>query len=151
MRILLEASTESEWVAQHLETLGHEAIVADPNFAPMYGQRSRRVKTDRRDVAALADACQRGFYRAAHRRSATAADRADRAQCPSGIDGQSDASDLAGPRRSSAEPDFAFGVAAPGSFLAGSRRSTCRRRSTETLLPVTERNRGPERGARQRG
>jgi len=30
MRILLEASTESEWVAQHLETLGHEVIVADP-------------------------------------------------------------------------------------------------------------------------
>ena len=29
-------STESEWVAQHLETLGHEVIVADPNFAPMY-------------------------------------------------------------------------------------------------------------------
>src|SRR3972149_3119663 len=30
-RILLEASTESEWVAQHLEGLGHEVIVADPN------------------------------------------------------------------------------------------------------------------------
>jgi transposase len=71
MRILLEAATESEWVAQHLETLGHEVIVADPNFTPMYGHRSRRVKTDRRDVAALAEACQRGFYRAAHRRSAT--------------------------------------------------------------------------------
>jgi len=70
MRILLEASTESEWVAQHLETLGHEAIVADPNFTPMYSHRSRRIKTDRRDVAALAGACQRGFYRAAHRRSA---------------------------------------------------------------------------------
>ena len=70
MRILLEASTESEWVAQHLETLGHEVIVADPKFAPMYGERSRRIKTDRRDVAALADACQRGCYRAAHRRSA---------------------------------------------------------------------------------
>jgi transposase len=70
MRILLEASTESEWVAQHLETLGHEVIVADPTFAPMYSERSRRVKTDRRDVAALADACQRGCYRAAHRRSA---------------------------------------------------------------------------------
>jgi len=70
MQILLEASTESEWVAQHLETLGHEVIVADPNFAPMYGHRSRRIKTDRRDVAALADACQRGCYRAAHRRSA---------------------------------------------------------------------------------
>ena len=27
MRILLEASTESGWVAQHLETLGHEVIV----------------------------------------------------------------------------------------------------------------------------
>src|SRR5687768_11303221 len=32
--------------------------------------RSRRIKTDRRDVAALAEACQRGCYRAAHRRSA---------------------------------------------------------------------------------
>jgi transposase len=71
MRILLEASTESEWVAQHLETLGHEVIVADPSFAPMYSERSRRVKTDRRDVAALTDACQRGCYRAVHRRSAS--------------------------------------------------------------------------------
>ena len=48
-RILIEASTESEWVAQHLETLGHEVVVADPNYALMYGHRSRRVKTDRRD------------------------------------------------------------------------------------------------------
>jgi transposase len=30
-RILIEASTESEWVAQCLEALGHEVIVADPN------------------------------------------------------------------------------------------------------------------------
>ena len=71
MRILLEASTESERVAQHLETRGHEVIVADPTFAPMYSERSRRVKTDRRDVAALADACHQGCYRAAHRRSAS--------------------------------------------------------------------------------
>jgi Transposase len=70
MRILLEA-IESEWVAQHLETLGHELIVADPTFAPMYSGRSRRIKTDRRDVAALAEACHRGCYRAAHRRSAS--------------------------------------------------------------------------------
>src|SRR6185369_14745992 len=48
MRILLEAATESEWVAQHLETLGHEVVVADPSFAPMYSERRRRVKTDRR-------------------------------------------------------------------------------------------------------
>src|SRR5215207_2989593 len=49
-RILIEASTESEWVARHLEALGHEVVVADPNFAPMYATRSRRVKTDRRDA-----------------------------------------------------------------------------------------------------
>jgi transposase len=70
LRVLIEASTESEWVAQHLETLGHEVIVADPNFGLMYGHRSRRVKTDRRDVAALAEACRHGIYRPAHRRSA---------------------------------------------------------------------------------
>jgi transposase len=70
LRILLEASTESEWVAQHLETLQHEVVVGDPNYAPMYGTRSRRVKTDLRDTAALADACRSGTYRAVHRRSA---------------------------------------------------------------------------------
>jgi hypothetical protein len=46
MRILLEAATESEWVAQHLETLGHEVIVADPKRAhrtalPTYRLRGR--------------------------------------------------------------------------------------------------------------
>jgi transposase len=68
-RILIESSTESEWVARCLEALGHEVIVADPNYAPMYGQRSRRVKTDRRDARALAEACRSGTYRAAHRAS----------------------------------------------------------------------------------
>jgi len=66
-RVLIEASTESEWVAQCVETLGHEVIVGDPNYAPMYGQRNRRVKTDRRDARALADACRVGAYRPAHR------------------------------------------------------------------------------------
>ena len=70
MRIVIEASTESNWVAQHLEQLGHEVIVADPNYGPMYGHRSRRIKTDRRDVAALAEACRHGTYRVTHRRSA---------------------------------------------------------------------------------
>ena len=51
LRILLEAATEREWVAQHLETLGHEVIVADPNFTAMYGHRSRRIKTDHQRVA----------------------------------------------------------------------------------------------------
>lgn len=70
MRILLEAGTESEWVAQTLEAAGHTVVVADPNYAPMYGERQRRIKTDRRDVAALAEANRRGWYRAAHRVSA---------------------------------------------------------------------------------
>ena len=68
-RILLESATESEWVARSLEALGHEVIVADPNFAPMYAQRSRKVKTDRRDARALAEACVLGAYRRAHRLS----------------------------------------------------------------------------------
>jgi transposase len=68
-RILIEASTESEWVARCLEALGHEVIVGDPNFAPMYATRSRKVKTDRRDARALAEACVLGAYRPAHRLS----------------------------------------------------------------------------------
>jgi transposase len=77
-RIRLEASTESEWVAHCLEDLGHEVIVADPNFAAMYATRSRRVKTDRRDARTLAEACRLGAYRPAHR--VTAARRAVRAE-----------------------------------------------------------------------
>ncbi len=68
-RVLLEASTESEWVARHLEQLGHEVVVADPNVAPMDATRSRRVKTDRRDVRTLAEACRLGAFRRAHRAS----------------------------------------------------------------------------------
>jgi len=68
-RLLIEASTESEWVARCLEELGHEVIVADPNYAPMYATRTRRVKTDRRDAQALMDACRLGAYRPAHRTS----------------------------------------------------------------------------------
>lgn len=70
VRILLEAGTESEWVAQAIEAAGHKVIMADPNFAPMYGELRRKIKTDRRDVAALAEANRRGWYRPAHRRSA---------------------------------------------------------------------------------
>jgi transposase len=72
MRILVESSTESEWVAQHLEGVGHEVIVADPNFAAMYASRSRKVKTDGRDVAALAEANRTGVFRRAHRVSVDA-------------------------------------------------------------------------------
>jgi transposase len=70
VRILVESSTESEWVAQTLEAAGHSVIVADPNYAPMYGELRRKVKTDRRDTAALAEANRRGWYRPVHRVSA---------------------------------------------------------------------------------
>lgn len=70
VRIVVESSTESEWVAEALEAAGHEVVVVDPNFAPMYGELRRKVKTDTRDVAALAEANRRGWYRAAYRVSA---------------------------------------------------------------------------------
>ena len=69
-RVLLKATTESEWVAQTIEQFGHEVIVADPNYAPMYPERRRRVKTDRRDARMLAEAARLGSYRPAHRVSA---------------------------------------------------------------------------------
>jgi transposase len=68
-RILIESSTESEWVARCLEGLGHEVVVAAPNFAPMYATRSKRVKTDKRDARTLCEACRLGAYRPAHRTS----------------------------------------------------------------------------------
>src|SRR5215211_4519382 len=59
-RVLVESSTESEWVARHLEALGHEVVVADPNFAPMYATRSKKIKTDKRDARTLCEACRLG-------------------------------------------------------------------------------------------
>ena len=44
-------------------------VVADPNYAPMYCHRIRRIKTDRRDAHALVEACRLGAYRQAHRAS----------------------------------------------------------------------------------
>lgn len=66
-RVLVEASTESEWVARHLEGLGHQVIVADPGYAPMYAARTRKVKTDRRDARALCEALRVGAFREIHR------------------------------------------------------------------------------------
>ena len=68
-RILVESSTESEWVARCLEELGREVIAADPNFAPMYATRSKKVKTDKRDARTLCEACRLGAYRPARRAS----------------------------------------------------------------------------------
>jgi transposase len=69
-RIVVESGTESEWVAQTIEACGHEVIVAAPSYALMYGHRDPQIKTDRRDVNALTEACRRGIYKRAHRASA---------------------------------------------------------------------------------
>ena len=68
-RILLEASTESEWVARLRKSLGHEVSVADPNSAPVYANRSRRTKPDTRDARTVMDACEPGAWRPAYRLS----------------------------------------------------------------------------------
>lgn len=66
-RVLIEASTESEWVARCLESLKLEVVVANPNYALMYAARQQKVKTDRADAQALAQACRLKLYRPAHR------------------------------------------------------------------------------------
>jgi hypothetical protein len=60
-----------------VEGLGHEAIVADPNFAPMYATRTRKVKTGHRDARARAIAGRLGDLGL---RSLTATHRAGRAR-----------------------------------------------------------------------
>lgn len=66
---LIEASTESEWVAKHLESLGVQVVLADPNYLAMYASRGAHKKTDKRDAHALALALKQGIYRAVVRRS----------------------------------------------------------------------------------
>ncbi len=68
-QILVEASTESEWVARHLESLGHTVTMASPDFAPMYASRSKRVPTDKRDARAWCAALRLGAYREIRRAS----------------------------------------------------------------------------------
>jgi transposase len=68
-RVLLEASTSSEWVARVLESIGCDVVVADPRFSLMYAQTDKKVKNDRRDARALAAALRLGAFRRAHRHS----------------------------------------------------------------------------------
>lgn len=67
-QVLIEASTESEWVAACVEPLGHRVHIVDPGYAPMYpGARRRRHKNDTRDALALATASLRGTFRPVYR------------------------------------------------------------------------------------
>jgi len=52
-RIVIEASTHSPWLAEVLESMGLEVIVADPRMIPVPGGRRRR-KSDKIDAALLA-------------------------------------------------------------------------------------------------
>lgn len=83
-RVLLEASTESEWVARCLERVGHEVVIADPGFAPMYATRSRKVKTDRGDAR-----CREERIKADGPREPSAEGAASRGRAPVGEMGRS--------------------------------------------------------------
>jgi hypothetical protein len=47
---LVEALTRGECVASHLEEPAREVVVADPDFAPMYTTRDKKIKTDNREA-----------------------------------------------------------------------------------------------------
>lgn len=51
-RVILEASTQTSWVARHVAKLGHEVIVANPRQVALISQSAR--KTDRNDARMLA-------------------------------------------------------------------------------------------------
>lgn len=55
MRIVVEASTKSFWIADQLEALGHEVIVVDPNKTKAIG--SGRIKHDKLDARVLSELC----------------------------------------------------------------------------------------------
>jgi hypothetical protein len=67
--VLLESSTESEWIACILKGLGHEVVVADPNYEPMYNHPESSDQDGSTGCPRLGEACRVGAYRAAHRTS----------------------------------------------------------------------------------
>jgi transposase len=68
-KVLLEASTSAQWVARHLKSVGHDVVVGDPRFGPMYAHANKKIKTDKRDAQGLGDARRMGAFRATHLRS----------------------------------------------------------------------------------
>ena len=55
MRIVIEASTKSFWMADRLEEMGHEIIVVDPGRTKAIG--AARIKHDKLDARVLAELC----------------------------------------------------------------------------------------------
>lgn len=54
MRVVLEASTVSHWVAEVVEQFGHHVVVVDPNRTKAVAVAGGHKKTDRLDAATLA-------------------------------------------------------------------------------------------------
>lgn len=80
-RLLIESATDSEGVARCLEALGHEVIVADPNFAPMYAPRRRRSRPTRRRI--VSSTCATSASLGASSGWKASCPAADRANTPS--------------------------------------------------------------------
>ena len=56
MRIVIEASTKSFWMADQLSEMGHEPVVVDPGKTKAIG--AARIKHDKLDARILAELCQ---------------------------------------------------------------------------------------------
>ena len=82
MRVLLETGTESEWVRRRWRRAGTRGGRGSELRADVWAPVAP-VKTDRRDVAALAEACRLGIYRRAHRVSAAQRQTAGSCGCAS--------------------------------------------------------------------
>jgi transposase len=76
LRVVIEASPLAEWVAQVVESAGHEAVIIDPRAAKHLV--SSKKKTDARDAHTLAQLSRSGWYTAVHRKSPEA--RAERSR-----------------------------------------------------------------------
>ena len=70
LRCVVEAAPLAAWVAQQLETQGHEVILIDPRRAKAVIQ--TKNKTDKLDARNLAKLAQVGWYTAVHRKTPAA-------------------------------------------------------------------------------
>lgn len=62
LKIVVEASGKSFWMADRLKELGHEVVVVDPNRTKAIG--AARIKHDRLDARILAELCHAGLLAA---------------------------------------------------------------------------------------
>ena len=65
MKIVLEASSQTFWLADEIEALGHEVIVVDPGRTKAIG--SAAIKHDRLDARVLAELCHAGLLAEVYR------------------------------------------------------------------------------------